>query len=96
MALQSVATSCCQRTTISREWMNQNWSLSNIQSVEALAAVAAFQVSLGLVAARVASEMLDASECIVALGAFEGPLQVAPLCRIESVYVASRAPSYHG
>lgn len=65
--------------------MNQIWSWLNLQSVEALAAVAAFQVSLRLVTARVTSEMLDASECIVALGALEGPLQVAPLRRVESV-----------
>lgn len=75
--------------------MNQNWSWPNVQSVEALATEAAFQVSLRSVTARVAREVLDASECIVALEALEGPLQVAPLRRIEGVYVGSRASIYH-
>jgi hypothetical protein len=68
----------------------------NVQSVEALPAVAAFQIALRPVAARVASEVLDASECMVALETLEGPLQVAPLRRIESACVGSRAPIYHG
>lgn len=76
--------------------MNQNWSWPNVQSVKALAAVAAFQVSLRPVTTRVASDVLDASECTVALEALEGPLQVVPLRRIESAYVGSRTPIYHG
>lgn len=62
-----------------------------VQSVETLAAVAAFQVALRPVAARVASEMLYASKCVVTLGAPEGPLKMV---RIESSSAGSHASIY--
>jgi hypothetical protein len=75
MALQSVAAGSLSAKPLVYHvigWISTG--RSNVQPVETLAAVAAFQVALRPVAARVASEMLDASECMVALETLEGAL----------------------
>lgn len=72
-------------------------TLTNVQSIEALIAVSAFQVMLCPVAARVAGEVLDAMVCIVALEALIGTLHVGFLRRrVKGVCVRFFALIYHG
>lgn len=70
--------------------MNLVTARSNLQPIESLAAVAAFQVVLCPMAACVASEMLSTAECIVALETLEGTLKLASVRPTESAGVESR------